>query len=103
MGEDSESAKNLSSDRHVPSLAEQKKVTPKSPRCDLRGDEQRLGGAQMQTITKQTRNEWIGRKESNIRNFHHLVIAGRNGCSKPAINDVSEPKAVVLDQGVVSK
>src|SRR5205823_11691238 len=79
-----------------------KEVTPKPPGCGLSGDEERVSSFEVKKITNQSGDRRIRRKKSDIRYFHHLVTNGRHDRLEPAVDDIGEPIAVVLNQGRIA-
>src|SRR5438477_5295846 len=54
-------------------------------------------------MPEQRGQRWICRKKRHIGHFHHFMADRRNGRLVAAIDDVREPIAVVLNEGVVAK
>src|SRR5207302_10271451 len=102
MGDDRQRAEKLERRRKIPPLAKEKEITPETPRCYLSGNEQRVGGVEVQPVAKQSSDCRISGKKSNIGHFHHLLPHGRHDCLVAAVNDVSEPVTVVLNKSGVS-
>src|ERR1700730_1526891 len=96
VSKDRQRAEDLKCRREVPALTKQKEVSPESPCSDLRGDEKRIVALEIKDATKQAGDRWISGKESDIGNFHHLVIDRRHGRLVTANVDVHEPVTVVL-------
>src|SRR5437660_8618939 len=98
MRSDEQGAKKAQRVGNLPTLTEKEKVRPKSPGRELRNDEQCGLGIDPENGAEQTGQRGISWKESDIRNFHHLVINRRNNRLVTAIENVREPVAIVLNQ-----
>src|SRR5205085_7862888 len=63
--------------RNLPALAKKKEVSPETPGRELSGERQSCFRFELQRPPKETGKHWIRRKESNVRDLHHLMINGR--------------------------
>src|SRR2546426_2589948 len=102
MRGDRKGAKKTQRGGKFPTLAEEKKVSPKTPGSELRGEEERGFSINAKNGTEQSGQRRISREKRDVGNFHHLVIDGRNDRLIAAVDDVSEPVTVVLDQTCVA-
>ena len=103
MRDDGEGAEKLQEWRDIPAIAKEKKITPETPGRGLGRDQQRVVGAQVQTVTEQRREGGVSREKRHVGDLHHLVAARRNGGAVTAVHDIREPVAIVLDERVVTK
>src|ERR1044071_9542538 len=103
MRDDGESANKLEKRRDMPAITEEKKITPESKGCGLSRDEQCVVSIYVQAIMEQRREERISREERHIGDFHHLRTNRRNRRAVPAVHNIGEPIAIVLDEGVVTR
>src|SRR2546428_5726711 len=103
MSHDGQGAEKAKCGRKIPTLAEEKEITPKTPGGELRSDEERVLGVKMQTVTEQSGKCGIRREKGDVGHLHHLVIDGWNDRLVAAVDDVHEPIAIVLNQGGIAK
>ena len=96
--QDEECPANLKRTRNFPAPAEQEEISPKTPRSELSGDQKRHAGADIESISERRGNRWVCREKRDIRDFHRLMIDGRDNGLVSAIDNVHEPIAVVLNQ-----
>src|SRR5207302_5471015 len=102
MGNNRQRAEELQRRGKIPATAKEKEIAPEAPGCDLGGDQQRVVCIDVESVTKHSSYRGIGRKESNVGNFHHLMINGRHDSSVAAFDDVHEPIAIVLHKGGIA-
>jgi hypothetical protein len=77
MHSNGEGSKESERCRELPALAEEKEVSPKSPRCRLCGHKQRLVSPKAGYSLQCTCEHGIGGKEGYVGDFHLFVINRR--------------------------
>src|SRR5436190_6825291 len=102
MSKNRQRAKELERRGKIPADAKEKEIAPEAPGCHLGGDQQCTICIEVKSVTKHRSNRGIGRKKSNVGNFHHLMIDRRHDRLVAAVNDVHEPIAIVLDKGGIA-
>src|SRR5258708_40168064 len=98
MSGDGQRAEETQRRGKFPTLAEKKKISPKTPGRELRSDKQRCFSFDAKRDAQQIGKHRISRKKGDVGNFHHLVIDRRGDRVIAARDAIFATITVVLDR-----